>query len=640
MMESDSVRTTAWNARACRMVAAFFLLSGLAFALDCSNLPTSFGGNEFPTGDFFSNFNNSCYTIALSHGNGETLYGDLNAKYYLMYYKVDPRYQLILVSAFPNARYYSVVLYDEHSALSQNILDTSIVPLTPNYANPYLPGVPFADGQQYAMPIDFGGKPGNQQTGCMTTGYTLAPNRLDATQRHPGMDWNSDAAFFEQYPTFDNHIVDNAEHRNPNTAGVVMIRAYLDDTTSSYVNNPHIIVRDVASGCAYPADYAVNTLQIVSTDRSVAGGWADAAQVTDHHIYTTHLPTLCEGAAPSPNRLPWSRVEQYVPWTNPDASYIAAGVPAGLTNTLTAAGQVMRIRVRLPSTPPTPCTNGCSRSGDEQMRYMSLSFGASDGSVYASIADNAFTQDANGYATLIVGTGTTVPSWITPANGYTFLDLTQFTNYQNLSLITLRHMVPASSFNCAGQFVPYRMSPQIPTGSLMADYMPVIDYPAAASLPPAAVPLIGPAACGSFPIGQPGTSPACAVLQTPPPAITDAVTECHQPTCNHFVAQSNPPVTISGSGFGSFPNGFPFTGTSAYLRITDTTQNWVAGYTKSACTVSVESWDVGSIQLIANVNRAAACPLVAGDQVLIEVWNPQTMVEASTTVTVLPPEKP
>ena len=87
-----------------------------------------------------STFDNPCYTIPLASGDGANLYGDLNAKYYMMYYKVDPRYQLILLSAFPNARYYSVALYDEHSALTQTMLDANIVPLTSKYVNPFLPG--------------------------------------------------------------------------------------------------------------------------------------------------------------------------------------------------------------------------------------------------------------------------------------------------------------------------------------------------------------------------------------------------------------------------------------------------------------------------------------------------------------------
>jgi len=609
------------------------LLTCLARAQNCSNLPTSFSGNEFPQGDFFTNFNNSCYTIPLGSGDGVREYGDLNAMYYLMYYQVNPRFQLILVGTFPNARYYSVALNDEHSALSESLTDVNIVPLTSQYVNPFLPGVPYVSGQQFAVPINFGGSPGNQETGCMMNGYNVAVNGLDATQRHPGMDWNSDTGFFQQFPNFDYHVVDNAQHTNPNTAGTVLIRAYLNSTPASYATHPHIIVRDVASGCAYPAAYVLNTLQNVTNVGATGRPWMDQTQAIDHRIYSTNLPKSCNAPVSAPNKLPWSRVQEYIEWTNPDAAYIATAAPSGLPATLAAAGEVLRIRVRVPSTPPTPCTNGCARSGKEQMRYMSISFHGAGGNVLASLADLAFTEDANGYATLIVGTGATIPSWITPANGYTFLDLTALPNYQDLGLITVRHIMPSVGFTCAGQFVPYRMTADTPGGSLMSDYMPVADYPLAATLPQTAAALIGPSACDTFPAGLAGVRLACGVFPDPGPAINLVVTECHSPNCSQFVAQSNPPITISGAGFGDFPNGLPFTGTSNYLSITDTTQKWVAGYTGSNCGISVNSWSDGQIQMTANVTQNNNCPLLPGDKLSFEVWNPQTMVEAQSKVT-------
>jgi hypothetical protein len=72
----------------------------------------------------------------------------------------------------------------------------------------------------------------------------------------------------------------------------------------------------------------------------------------------------------------------------------------------------------------------------------------------ASVADNAFTKNPNGYVTLIVGTGTTIPSWITPANGYTFFDLTAISGYQNLNSLNLRNILPA-----ARSTVPVRRCP-------------------------------------------------------------------------------------------------------------------------------------------------------------------------------------
>ena len=239
--------------------------------------------------------------------------------------------------------------------------------------------------------------------------------------------------------------------------------------------------------------------------------------------------------------------------------------------------------------------------GLEQMRYMSLSFRNPDGTVFATLADNAFTVDANGYATLIVGTGAPIPSLgharerihISGPDHSTLVS-------RPWSQITMRHMIPAGTFTCAGQFVPYKLNAQTPAGSLMSDYEPVADYPVAAILPPVAAPLVGPDACNVLPAGDPGIHPACGVFAPVTPAITAVVTECHLPTCAYSVEQPKPPITIMGAGFGVFPNGFPFAGVSNYLRITDTTQNWVAGYTGSACRVSISSWDTERIQLQAN----------------------------------------
>jgi len=46
---------------------------------------------------------------------------------------------------------------------------------------------------------------------------------------------------------------------------------------------------------------------------------------------------------------------------------------------------------------------------------------------------------------------------------------------------------------------------------------------------------------------------------------------------------------------------------------------------------------VQQIQLVANVAQTGACPLAAGDILEVDVWNPQTMVEARAKVTVAAP---
>jgi hypothetical protein len=106
------------------------------------------------------------------------------------------------------------------------------------------------------------------------------------------------------------------------------------------------------------------------------------------------------------------------------------------------------------------------------------------------------------------------------------------------------------------------------------------------------------------------------------------------PDCNEVYVQPSPPIAIVGGGFGSFPLGLPYHGNSNFVQITDTTQNWSAGFTGNACTVSIGEWSNGLISLIANVNQNGACPMAAGDNLAVTVWNPQTSASAQLSVTV------
>jgi HYDIN/CFA65/VesB-like, Ig-like domain len=601
---------------------------------NCNNLPTQFSGGEFPTGDFFSNFNNPCYLVPIpgssgSHGQS----GDLNAVYNRLYFRVDPQYQLIIIGTFPNARYFSVTLYDAHAAISQTVLDTNITPLTSQYINPFQPGVTFVPGQQYAVPVNFGGTPGTLETGCtISSGYNVDVNALDGTQRHPGMDWNWDAGIFQADPAFPVHVHDTPQHTNPNTAGSIMIRTYLDIDAAGDVPTPGVIVRDVATGCAYPASYATNVLQIVTNNATTGNAWLDTNQIHAHNFYEdSYLPKLCYMV--DPQNLLWLRGSEYVPGADPGSSYIKTDVPANLPVTLAAAGEVMRIRARMATTPPTPCSSGCARTGNEQLRYMSLSFQASGGNTLASIADNAFTEDPAGYVTLIVGTGASIPSWITPSNGYTYLDLTAVPGYQQLSALEIRNILPSSTFNCSGAVVPFNTGAYSPAGGLMGEYLPVVDYPVASTLLPLAVPLVRPNSCGIFPNGQAGSAPTCGLTPSPADTIQTVTTQCDAPGCNQVMAQSSPPITITGAGFGNFPSGLPFTGDSNYLEVADTTQNWDAGYGSDACNVAITGWYYGSIQLVPNSSQNGMCPLQPGDQLAIKVWNPQSPSRPASVTT-------
>jgi len=98
------------------------------------------------------------------------------------------------------------------------------------------------------------------------------------------------------------------------------------------------------------------------------------------------------------------------------------------------------------------------------------------------------------------------------------------------------------------------------------------------------------------------------------------------------VEQSQPPISILGNGFGSFPLGLPYTGDSNFLEIAE--ENWSAGTPGATCTVTVGEWSDTEISLVANVNENGVCPMAAGDKLTVTVWNPQTLASTAFTTTV------
>jgi hypothetical protein len=676
---------------ACLFVAGFCWLPTGVYAENCTGLPTSFsGGNEFPKGNFFSNFNNNCYLIALTSGTGGTSEaGDLNSIYSKIFYNINsgslgvappaiPPYEIIILGEFPNSRYFSLGLYDNHSAVTKNITDVNIVPLTSGDINPYEPGVAFVSGQHYGAAIHLGGTPGNIQTGCMMNGYNVESNSMDGTQRHPYINWNFDSTFIKEGLGNNPHEVDTPTHTNPNQAGVIIIRSYLDLTAASQATTPHVIIRDVASGCAYPSAY-INSLANVVTNSSDTGNvWLNQQQVQEHNVFANWQSGQCWGIVPPPyseGTLQFERQDEYTPGANPDAAYLIANVPAGLPQTLFNLGEVLYIQFQVPTTPPTPCVNGCSRSGNEQMRYMSISFETTGGGTLASLPDSCpqnplspctpLIQDAFGNVNLVVGTGVPQPSWVTAANGYTWLDLSLLPNYTELNEIAIRHILPSSWFDCSTQVVPYKVFEATTTDGdkngitgLMGLYSPWITEPIvgtapSSGLPAPAVPIACPpgklscTACDMYPDGLPAiispTNQKCSVESSNPIKITKVVTQCADLAagggCEYVVVQPSPPLNIIGQGFGYFSLGLPFTGNSNFLQITDITQvpNWSAGYTEDACTVSIGEWSDGQISLIANVNQGGACPMAAGDTLKITVWNQQSNESFSFSVGVSAP---
>lgn len=357
---------------------------------------------------------------------------------------------------------------------------------------------------------------------------------------------------------------------------------------------PYVIVRDVKTGCAYTASYLqsaklvnLNSGNCAGADPPACGAivsladlsqssakWLDQSQKQQHTNNANITPQACyadgdatlPAALPFANRVAWARVAQWEGSPGPDDSYIGGAVStsdlSGLLNggvcqqKQSGDGCVMRFRFQVPPTPNTPCNApyNCSLSAGTPLRYSSLTFwyqsspppatwsgpdnnGDSPVSL-ATLADSAFTQ-TEGYVTLLVNVGATLPAWLRQTsgtgvaqgvqpvrnakdfysvwtlNGYTVLDLSQLSTFSTTYplLLTVRNTLPATTFACSGVAVPFSTAEYTNVdgngGGLMGPYIPLIDYVDPNSLPTTAPVLASSdlpsaASCGVLPAVRPG----------------------------------------------------------------------------------------------------------------------------------------
>jgi len=561
-----------------------------------------------------------CYAIPLQSGQNSD--GDLNSTYFPLYYSIANatatgcHLELILVGKFPDSRYFSIADNDMHATPAQHLADANIDSIAPAQSNPFLPGMPYNGNQNYLVPVSLGYLPGaGVSPGCSIVGFQ-EDNLMDATQRHANGDWNTDLA---DKNTGKAHVVDLPDHTAPtsfgtdgsNTGGYITVRSYLPPTTCSSTNpgscspdiasqqQPYLLVRDADTGCAYsiaaletnkwldaPAlgtGFNNPTTAIVSSrDVSKTFGyqnWLDNTQIGLHKNNISLVPQECyaNGSVPSnnarisPTQVAWTRGGAWVGGPGPDDAYIGAAVPASELSSIKSNSQVIRFRLQLPNMPNTPCEANasgvypCSLTGNEQLRYMSLTFGwqgpATGGlggspASMVSLADTALAPPGCGspcYVTLLVNVGGTLPSWLqqtssTPGGttgaapvsssssaytvwyigGYTVLDLNPFlpANFFTSSdalILTLRNTManttPGSAFQCSGASVPFSTAVYTNVdgngGTLMGPYLPVVDYanpndqnPGDPGYVPlqadtSAMNLPSPASCGQLPNGLP-----------------------------------------------------------------------------------------------------------------------------------------
>jgi hypothetical protein len=172
-----------------------------------------------------------------------------------------PNFELVIVGTFPDARYFSITNDDMHYSNAQHLADFTIDPVgSPgdSYSNPFTTIVNgYTSGQWYLAPVSLGAIPVPTNSACKIDPFE-GDNLLDATQRHTSADWNTVIQGSENgEPPSGTHIVDTPLHLSAggtdadgeNMAGEIVVRTYL--VSNTLFTHPYVILRDVASGCAY-----------------------------------------------------------------------------------------------------------------------------------------------------------------------------------------------------------------------------------------------------------------------------------------------------------------------------------------------------------------------------------------------------
>ncbi len=455
--------------------------------LNCANPPAI-----NPSLDFLGNFNNKCYLIPMVAGHGGSSGGDLGAEYDQIFYLVQPGYELVIYDQFPSARFLSVTVYDQHAVNTSELLDVNILPQNSTMTNPFQIGVPYQPNQFYGVSVSLGGGvPTTPAAGCSTADTTIDQNLLDASQIHSGLTWTGWPDLPANFPP---HLT------GANSAGSLMVRKYaiMSDTGVAGV-----FVRQLSDGCAITAAAAA-AQGIVTTNSATGEAQEDTLQIDTHEVFAGEVqPRYCWPRDPT-NEVQWVRTQNYVPEINSNAAYLRAPIGADTVQKMISEGGFMQIQFPLPTFPDMPCPTGdCWITGNEQLRYYSMSFEDDEQNVYATIHDTDFVQDPNGNVTLVVGFGTQPPAWVTAANYYTYLDLSQLPNYQNLNQVDIRNILPNSSFNCSAFQIPFNTTEFNNVGGYMGAYVPTVSFVGPSKLPTIPVPPVRVDSCGVKPTVAP-----------------------------------------------------------------------------------------------------------------------------------------
>lgn len=434
---------------------------------------------------FFTHFLKPEFLVPVSEFPA-TSAGDLNLVYYQVPIPVVQNGELLILGEFPRSRYFSITAYDDHGAIIGVLNDKDIQPYG-SAQNPYTPGGPAgAEDILYAVTLRLSGGLATAPLPQCATPLSVHQNVLDARMNHvAGTVYSSDQSGFAATVAGTGNVTHNDGATN--TGAFLLIRSYLRQAplaTSQFdLRKPLVWVRASSTGCSP---------QLTATGQALsASQWFSLAsvlnvdQVYAHVQHEIDLGTAAPFGQDPLGQAPWFGRQEYVPG-GAIGRYLSTTFPAGFTPAdLNAQGRVLQMQVKLPQ---MPCRIGasCALTGNEELRYWSVTFEDQAGNSLATLSDLHVTPNASGYATIVLTFGAAVPAHVVAANGYNKFVM----NSTAPARIVMRNYLPADAFQCSTWNVPFRTAEYHPGNGYMGEYAPIVTFPTAASLPAVAVPVV------------------------------------------------------------------------------------------------------------------------------------------------------
>jgi len=324
--------------------------------------------------------------------------------------------ELFIIGEYTNSRSLNFTIYDNHSVVTDKILDIDADPISDSYSNPFSTiysenRFPFDISQPnyYAVKIRLGDSFIDEDSidpSCSFSNYNVDSNVLDGTVRHGLEDrWLLKTELGELLREFDPGL-----DPGPNLGGHFGVRRYGDMTPED--PNPHmfkpiLLLRETSTGCPIPfrtmgegGEYEeYDITHRVVTNQGFGEHIPGAIQVQHmefHNDYANLYNGLYyaftpEGRVdpvpvldPNNNVVYWSGVKPYAAAINPFLGYVVGRffydwmpvINDEYSNPVDEDPLVLVMHVKIPTEPGFPCEepgpDGCPGAVGSHLRYWSL----------------------------------------------------------------------------------------------------------------------------------------------------------------------------------------------------------------------------------------------------------------------------